>query len=171
MSKDKKRFCKYCGNEIDPKEKVCTGCGKKFFNIKVFFSKITIIILLICLLVSVASNIIFIKRISEYQAEIVNLSEELFKVEANLKTKETSLNTLHDSYKKLESEKKNTFKEFLEATYLLGDYQNDFAYVTSAGSKYHKRDCTFIKSATSTIYCGTIIDLTRQGYKACSECY
>ena len=50
----KNRFCKYCGNLIDPETKKCTGCGKQFFKLpKPSSKKLLVVIAIIFLLSSV----------------------------------------------------------------------------------------------------------------------
>lgn len=46
-----KRYCKFCGNEIEPITKKCTGCGKQYFNKKIFYRIIYKLFLLLSLIV------------------------------------------------------------------------------------------------------------------------
>lgn len=48
-------------------------------------------------------------------------------------------------------------------------YQDDFAYVTRMGSKYHKLNCYHIENAD--LFIDTIQELKQSGYEPCSDCY
>lgn len=50
-SSKKKRYCKLCGNEIDPVTKKCNGCGKQYFSLK---HRIPVFLLIISLMGNVA---------------------------------------------------------------------------------------------------------------------
>lgn len=74
MSHSKKRYCKYCGHEIDLATKKCSGCGKQYFSFKRIFFPICVIFLI----ASIAGNIALGIMISDYQYnyEIAQLSYE-----------------------------------------------------------------------------------------------
>lgn len=59
----KKRFCKYCGHEIAPDTKKCTGCGKQYFT----FKRLLRPAYLVLLIASVAANIVMGIMISDYK--------------------------------------------------------------------------------------------------------
>ena len=61
--REKNRFCKFCGGQIDIQTKKCIGCGKQYFKgIKVSKSLIIVLTLSILILTSVILNIVqFIK--------------------------------------------------------------------------------------------------------------
>lgn len=62
-SKKKTRFCKYCGHEINPETKKCSGCGKQYFSFKQTFSPICVVLLI----ASIAVNIYMGISLSDYK--------------------------------------------------------------------------------------------------------
>lgn len=65
----KKRFCKYCGGEIDPSAKKCLSCGKQFFH----FSKTKVLVSIIALLIVVG-----VGGFCGYKAYTKAVNEEIF---------------------------------------------------------------------------------------------
>lgn len=55
MKKEKIRYCKYCGSLIESESKICSGCGKEYFNIKKF-GKAHILVFFALVIVSVSSS-------------------------------------------------------------------------------------------------------------------
>ena len=76
--KTKLKFCSRCGNQIDHDTKVCTGCGKKYFNwAKVFNTKVLNIFILliltmisILLVLSIVANIVLAVELDEYDSKL-----------------------------------------------------------------------------------------------------
>lgn len=69
----KKRFCKYCGQEIDQITKKCTGCGKQYFVFKRLFRPAFYCLLI----VSIIANIVMGIVISDYKYEYEITSKDL----------------------------------------------------------------------------------------------
>ena len=73
--KTKLKFCSQCGNQIDHETKVCTGCGKKYFNwAKIVNTKVLTIsiitVLSVLLVISFISNVNQSIRLDEYADEL-----------------------------------------------------------------------------------------------------
>lgn len=154
MSKVKKRFCKYCGSEIDSKEKICTGCGHSFFSYRKL--PISIFLLLFCLVLGGTCIYLYVEN--QKLQEEVKYNKELIEV-FNKRAAD-----YYDQILSMKEEQKEERK-------LLNIYKNDFAYVTATGNKYHTYDCSYIQSSNTNIYIDTIQTLRQQGYSECNECY
>ncbi len=166
---NKTRYCKYCGNEIDNITKVCSSCGKGSFFRRHGFSVSTIIFALLFMFSCVVSVILIIQNVS-LKANIETLKTSNDELKAAVSSLSEEFDDLTKSYDALESKYEENTKGMIDAIYELNDYQNDFAYVTQVGEKYHKRSC-FIVSDIKTLHCNTIIELKQQGYEACLLCY
>lgn len=181
--KGKIQYCKYCGGKIDNATKQCTSCGKGSF-IKRHSSSIVIILLTILLTATfifaiclVTQNINLKEKItllessnSELVQTVSDLTLELSTLSENYTLLETSKNELETSKNELETEYKENTRAMIDAIWELGDYQNDFAYVTAAGEKYHKKSCSILLNE-KTLYCDTIYKLKQSGYSPCLICY
>ena len=167
MNKEKIRFCKYCGSEINMEEKICTGCGKQFFSAK----KSIIPAFKFCfVLMFIASIIVNIWFFFNYK-EVESLKSELFQLEAERDAARTSLDNMKKLYDKLEKDYKASEDKRIKYTNLYMQYKIDCAYITATGEKYHTYDCAYIQNCNTKIYVDTIYDLKKQGYYQCSECY
>lgn len=158
MSRNKKRFCKYCGCEIDSDKKICTGCGHTFFHIK----KVPIVAILLILCITFGSISVYLYISNRSLQNELSYNKEL--VSKQRKTIENNAANYEKNYDQL-----LVIKGKYEM--MLNRYKNDFAYVVANGVKYHTYDCTFIENSKSDIYCGTIQELREQGYSECSVCY
>lgn len=69
----KKRYCKFCGNEIEPSTKKCTGCGKQYFNFKKMIRRIAPAVLIISLI----CNVILSVMLYQNHEQIIELDDEL----------------------------------------------------------------------------------------------
>ena len=167
MSKEKIRFCKYCGSEIDINEKICTGCGKEFFSVKRSILPAFKILLSLAFIISIVINVWLLF----YYMDTTDLKSELFQLEAERDAARTSLNNLKGLYNDLEKDYKTSENERIKYASLYMAYKNDFAYITATGEKYHAYDCTYIQKCNTEIYVDAIYDLKKQGYYQCSECY
>lgn len=73
INHSKKRYCKYCGQEIDQSTKKCTGCGKQYFVFKRLFRPAFYCLLI----VSIIANIVMGIVISDYKYEYEITSKDL----------------------------------------------------------------------------------------------
>lgn len=72
-SQKRKRYCKFCGNEIDPITKKCAGCGKQYFN----FKKMIKCIVPVILIISLICNVILSVMLYQNHQQIIELKDEL----------------------------------------------------------------------------------------------
>lgn len=63
------RYCKYCGKPINGTSKKCTGCGKQYFRAKLFWTVLSIIVLIWICLVSIIFNVIFLNTIESHEVD------------------------------------------------------------------------------------------------------
>ena len=138
----KKRFCKYCGNEINPDTKQCTGCQKQYFRgfkaRKILFCFITVILLL--------SNIILLVNLHNTQ-----------------KDRDYWLNVYTDS-KRVLSERLKT------ASDALSFYNNQVALISDDNTKtYHKYGCKNFDDSSFRVYKTELAK--EKGYTECPACH
>lgn len=167
-------YCKKCGNVIDDNTKICTGCGKKYFNFKRLFNNNVlfvscIIIFLLCFLGYTFYQVNTVKQFKDKlnKANEENSIQSIKNMELIAQNNEErkTIAKLEDDISYKDALIENSVKESQE----LKAYQQCFAFITDTGKKYHKRSCSHIKNRN--IYYDTIVDLQNQGYTPCKDCY
>ncbi len=143
----KKKFCKYCGGEIDGNRK-CSKCGKQYFTWR---TSHFIIAIMIC-----ASLILGYYCYSYYE-----MYQDVRGEVAYQTSLARSRGNLIDDLNKQISEQKN----------MISNYEKWVAFRTEAGEKYHKYDCYIITNNDGKIYYDTIYNLERLGYEPCKHCH
>lgn len=174
MKKEKIRFCKYCGGQIDMNQKQCTSCGKKFFKASRIISlRVLCIVELVAILLLTYTSIywyyfyrINYRNAKEYYEIIKTQSQEIETLELKNSEYIKADKILIDEYDKLQIEYEKTVIDSIG----LDAYQEDFAYYTNTGSKYHKLSCSYLKNS-STLYGDNINSLKAFGYSPCELCY
>lgn len=146
----KRRFCKFCGSEIDQNTKKCTGCGKQFFLLKRIYKNAALIILIVL-------NIIIITLFVFLDIEYRDTKELL---EINRDAVQKHLSTI----KELNDENFDLSKK---ADFL--DEHICFTTKTDSGYRYHKYGCYHLDNRDT--YYWFIEDARREGYTACLDCY
>lgn len=159
----KKRFCKYCGGEIDSNKK-CTKCGKQFFHLpRISFLKTFLCILFfaIALLSSVTAATFYI--------ECQNIS-------AKLETAQTEISSLKQQRSQQKAKNVIATKElekyktmYLEQKTIADYWQKYMSIITESEDKYHKCTCPYIQNSNWTR--GSTLVWMVEGYEPCSFCY
>lgn len=175
-NKGKIRYCKYCGGKINNITKQCSSCGKVSF-LRKYASTIAITLLTLLLIAASVLIVLLIIQNTKLNDDITLLDNSNVELQQTVSDLTLELSTLTENYTLLESSKneletkyKENTRSMIEAIYELSDYQNNFAYVTEAGTKYHKKSCSILFNV-DTLYCDTIYELERNGYTSCLICY
>ena len=154
--KIKTKFCSHCGSIIDGKTKICTGCGKKYFKIRLNKFSVAIIVLSVVIASLTALNVVQYLNTQNLQKEIVDLEKQV-------STKETSLKyvrELNDELKKENSENLAEHNFFRNHAVIIGNDNTN---------KYHKYGCSLLDTSDGFwIYNSKAAE--GDGYKACSYC-
>ena len=80
----KTKFCSRCGSAIDNKTKICTGCGKKYFKIRINKFSVAIIIMSVFIAALTAFNVYQFSNTQNLQSEIVKLEKQVSGKESSL---------------------------------------------------------------------------------------
>lgn len=164
------RYCKYCGGEIDSKTKICTQCGKNFAR----FKKIMLIIYIVlsAIFIGITSTLLIISY-----RKIDNICSENDDLKMKVEQLTNSNEVINNEFVKLSKENESLKDKYEEQTLKYSDdlftlnwYQNDFAYGTENGEKYHKLTCSTLMNS-NVVYGNTIEMWKRNGYEECSLCY
>lgn len=145
----KRKFCSRCGSEIDI-NKVCTGCGKKYFKgIKLNKNSVIAIILILALVSSIAINIIQKNENTLLTAEKTALEETVEGLEEEISGLEIELQN-HEN---------------------LEDFIDDYVvFVEDDGTElYHKYECERFVGNEFWVY--NFDAAQDEGYRACPVCH
>lgn len=173
--KAKSRFCKLCGNSIDPATKKCTGCGKQYFRLPVIkknnlIPKVIVILSLLIVGLCIYRNV-------QYQNQITSLNARISELESTVETMEAQ----HVSDEALISDlrKKNagysskiyTLSQQVEKMQPVYDFCNDHVVVVSDDGtrKYHKIQCIYFDDSYFWAY--NTEKAVQLGYTPCSFCF
>lgn len=154
------RYCKRCGNLIDPDTKKCCGCGKQYFRPK---TGVPIIILTIICVASLSFNVaqfIWGKGQADALAETKDQMEVLQKALSSLEKNFASRNEkVGDQALQIASQRRK-----------LSFYEDCACCVNKGSKKYHIYGCEdFDTSSSFWIY--NIEAAKGYGYTACPKCY
>lgn len=156
----KNRFCKLCGSLIEPQSKCCTGCGKKYFKIRIpkkyIYPAVSILII-------IGLSVGFIYQ--TYQKNQI-----LEQKNSALEYKQSTIDSLRGEIDRLESEQESAVKILklsIEKAAFLDKY---IAIIeTGTGNVYHKHGCEELEENSSFIAYNIKI-AEAKGYKPCTKC-
>lgn len=163
-------YCKKCGKIIDDDTNVCTGCGRKYFNIGQIFNWKFFLILILS--ISIMLNVYLTYFVKRYSNNIKMMNVKLADVTQAYDEKEIAYSKVRKDNKDLRQE--NLYNDELidtlqEKSSELNVYQKYFSFVAKDGKKYHKYSCSHIKNK-DTLY-EAITVLERNGFTPCEDCY
>lgn len=178
-SKPKTRFCKLCGNPIDPVTRKCTGCKKQYFRPPVFTGKhyfiaataIACAAVLFLLFALAAKN----NHVAELTTRVSELEGELAVKDGTIQEYERSDTNLRIVISVHGSTIERLQKENDDMRAEIRFYENHVVLVPDDGSnEYHTYGCVWRKYYETT-YKKTYRIFTTEaakskGYKPCSSC-
>lgn len=85
-----RRYCKFCGNEIDPLTKRCNNCGKQYFNKKSFLRVFCKLFLLLLIFLAIFLAVLCYRQSREIDA----LKQDLDSVQERARELESTINRL-----------------------------------------------------------------------------
>lgn len=153
----KTKYCSKCGSVIDSKNKVCTGCGKKYFKgIKFNKSSIPAIVLSILLLLSVI--IIFVQN-----GKIVVQNDKIEYLNLEKRNLTNEVSSLKNDIRELKDEREYLLKE--------NRFFDDYAVIVGddGTNKYHKYYC-FELDTSDGFWIFNTEAAEGRGYYACPKC-
>lgn len=167
-----KRFCKYCGGELDSNKK-CTKCGKQFFHLstpKVRKRRILTIMLVLIAICSIAVAFTYYNNYAVVVASLNASKEEYEQLATDYESLVKLYHTREDALKMWQEDCK-TYQEMHKEQKEIADYWNRYGAITTpSGKKYHKYGCQHLVNAKE-VYLWTIWDVKDNGYKPCETCY
>ena len=172
----KRRFCRYCGNAIDPITKKCTGCGKQYFKMPVLkkgnlVPKVVVILSVLIVGMCVYRNIQYQNQIAQLNTQITELNEALKTLQSELETAKSDVSEIQDKYRAKFSEAYDLAQENkkLKASYSICE---DHVVVVMDDDKdtYHKCDCILVHLGYSayTVYAKS--EVKDRGMSPCFMC-
>lgn len=175
----KHRFCKQCGNPIDPDTRKCADCNKQGFRPLVLRKKHLLVGASILLCTAAMLLIFFLisqlndaeAKVEELRAQITELNSELAEQEEIASRYINSQSSIQSSYEGLQKKYEELLKENEEVQKNLGRYESLVAIVSGNGSKtYHKLPCPYLETGWG-IYVYSIPFVENEGYTPCFHCY
>lgn len=175
----KARFCKLCGDPIDPATRKCTGCSKQYFRPPVFQKKHLAITAGVLVCIAVALLIFNLaSRLSAADAQIAELNSQIAELEdtvAEQKRQITIYKRNEDNYSTKLSKKTEQCNELRDENVMLKDllsfYEENIVFVCNNNPKvYHKFACPYVDAAEG-IYSYNIQLVVSWDYKPCPRCY
>ena len=176
-SKSKPRFCKLCGDPIDPMTRKCTGCKKQYFRPPVLTDKhyfiaataVACIVVAFLLVMLISQRSTYEAQVAELTTRVSDLETRLSEAEDNAsyhsRVSETRLSQIEDLRKKIEELEDRNSDLILEIIF----YDQHVVFVGDDGTrKYHKYDCPYLDLSYFWAY-NTEAAVDR-GYKPCSHC-
>ena len=141
-----KRFCRYCGSEIDPETKKCFGCGKQYFHLPKPNKYTAIIVIAVILIVSLAGLNIY---------QYINNKNEQALLENQLNVANQDLSETRDLIRSWRDEY---------------NFYHDRAVLVQDGvTNYHNYGCPRLDyTKWITIY--DFLSARARGYDPCSTC-
>ena len=174
----KARFCKLCGDPIDPVTRKCTGCKKQYFRPPVFADKhYFIAATAVACIVIVILVFAIVSQSSAYESQLAELSEKLAEAEDDAsyqsRVAETRKSQIEDLNRALDARDK-TIKELqdenLNMLVKIGFYDRYAVIVGDDGTKkYHKYGCSYLDTSDG-LWIFNTENAKYQGYKPCSHC-
>ena len=155
--KIKAKYCSRCGAAIDRQTKVCTGCGKKYFKIRLNKFSVAIIILSAVIVTLALLNIF------QYLGT-QDLKKEIGILETQISSKEDSLEYLRKTNADLREQNQENSSElrfFRNHAEIVGDDGTDV---------YHKYGCTWLDTSDG-LWIFNSENAKYQGYKKCPYCH
>lgn len=169
MGEQKIIYCKKCGSPIDPSKK-CTGCGKQYFNPKIFKSKcFSVLLILFCICTTVLSGYLYhllqeqIQETNQKKEFILEQNEKYIKLENEYQKSQEQIRKLEDKNFLYKLEKQSLNTEVLW-------YESYAGIVTSSGDVYHKYGCYHINDSES-FWIYNVSQAEALGYRACYDCH
>lgn len=152
---NKTKYCSRCGSAIDCQTKICTGCGKKYFKIRLNKFSVTILIMSFMIVALTTLNIL-------QHLNAQDLKQEIGSLETKLNTWNNSLEYLRDKNEELRDENSEHREE-------LRFFDNYAVIVSDDGTrKYHKYGCDDLDTSYFWIY--NTEAAKDKGFYACSKC-
>lgn len=163
VKKEKKikvKYCSRCGALIDFKTKTCTGCGKKYFKIRI--NKFSVVITIMSIVI-VALSTLNIYQFTTSNNTNKELIQQLSSLEKQIGNKDSSIKYL----KSLIDDSNEKYLEYLQE---LNFFRNSAVIVGDDGTKkYHKYNCSKLDT-TDGYWIFNEEYAEYKGYKKCSEC-
>lgn len=157
--KNKTKYCSRCGSVIDKQTKICTGCGRKYFKVRLNKFSITILIMSIVIVALSALNVFLLV---DTKAEISELNAQVSTLEKQVNSKKKTINTLREENSDLRDKNTDYFLEHLF-------FSSHAVIVSDDGTrKYHKYGCDDLDTSSFWIYNSEAAE--DKGYYACSKC-
>lgn len=157
--KVKTKYCSRCGSAINRQTKICTGCGRKYFKIRLNKFSVTIIILSVVIVALSALNIYqhtnSLQEKTEYEKTIQEQSDRI-------ESKDARISSLEDKNTELLFENAKKMRAF--------NFYDTYAVIVADDGtrKYHKYGCDDLDDYSFWIY--NINAAEGEGYYACSKC-
>lgn len=179
-SKPKARFCKLCGDPIDPATRKCSGCGKQYFRLPAFTDKHYFIAAtaVACAVIAFLLAVLVLKnnQVAELSATISDLETRLGQAEDDIAAQERTIQgyersdsnfrkeiaTKTEAIEKLQAENSDMQKE-------IRFYDDHVVFVSDDGTrKYHNYSCPYLDLSHFWAY--NTEAAKDEGYKPCSHC-
>lgn len=181
----KLRYCKLCGDPIDPATRKCSGCGKQYFRLPVLRKKhlavatgVLACAAVVVLLVNLASQ----KNAALSQIE--ELTARISEMESTVAEKEQQIRLLQrdkEMYQSKLTQKSEAFDELRKENTMYREHlrycEGYCAYIVptsisgiSSGGLYHRLNCPYAGKIENLVMI-EIGYLESKGYKPCSHCY
>lgn len=173
--KTKSRFCKLCGNPIDPATKKCTGCGKQYFRLP--SRKGSSLVWKVVAVLSVIAVCLCIYRITQLETRLSDMQSLATEQEAKIaelsKTGESLQKRIAEKSSKVSSLTNdiNTLKRKNEKMEKVYNFCNNHVVVVSDDGtrKYHKIQCIYFDDSYFWAY--NLEAAQQKGYQPCSFCF
>lgn len=185
QAKPKTRFCKLCGDPIDPVTRKCTGCGKQYFRPPVFTDKHYFIaatavacgVTVFLLFALTSQRNAYETRIAQLNSNISSLETRLSEAEDEAsyqsRVAETHKSRIESYQKKLAARDKTIEElqdENLNLLLEISFYDWHAVIVGDDGTKkYHKYGCPYLDTSDG-LWIYNTENAKHRGYKPCSHC-
>ena len=147
-----KKFCKYCGAEINADTKKCTGCGKQYFHLPKLH-KHTVIIAIVMILVISLTGLNIYQYINNKNEQII-LQQNISSLKDSIGIKDTQIENQINTIERMSSE------------YYFYHY---YAVIVQRGvTNYHRYGCSRIDYSYFWIYNREAA--IAKGYDPCPVC-
>lgn len=156
-SKPKTRFCKLCGDPIDPVTRKCTGCRKQYFRPPTFAGNRWLVVATAAACVVIVFLVVaLVSQRSAYETQIAELNVKVSELEDEVATRDHTIEKFLEDNSDMHAE--------------IRFYDNHIVFIGDNGSnKYHKYDCSYLDMSDG-FYAYNTENAKYQGYEPCPHC-
>lgn len=158
--KNKAKYCKKCGNLIDPISKKCSGCGRRYFKLA-FCKKHIYPIISVTLILGLSVGFIY----QTYQKNQI-----LDQKNSALDFKQSTIDSLRDEIDRLESKLRDAEKTNLVIERKASLLDDCIGLISENNNFYHKYGCEDLDTESGFISYNKLM-AEYKGYKPCPKCY